>query len=64
MRSNHAIEKALSDEGGIVRFNLSAYPDSIGFNFCAQPLLVAFLDNFISFYILMVVGAGVRCFGL
>lgn len=49
MPSNHGIEQAVSDEGSILRFNLSAYLDSIGFKFFTQLALEA-LDDFILVY--------------
>lgn len=44
MPSNNGIEQAVSDEGGIVRFNLSACLDSIGCKFFTQLALVALAD--------------------
>lgn len=41
MPSNDGIEWAVSDEGGIVRFNLSACLDSIGLEFFTHFAVIA-----------------------
>lgn len=59
MPSNNGIEQAVSDEGGIVRFNLSACLDSIGCKFFTQLALVA-LDDFMLVYNLLAAEADFR----
>lgn len=48
--SNHGIEWAVSDEGGVARFNLSACLEAEGFNCCTHFLheglgVFQFADN-------------------
>lgn len=59
MPSNNGIEQAVSDVGGIVSFNVSAYLNSIGFKFFTQLALVA-LEDLTAVYNLLAAGVGFR----
>lgn len=59
MPSDNGIEQAVSDEEGIVRFNLSACLDSISLKLFTRLALVA-LDNFLLGFNLPATGAEFR----
>lgn len=59
MPSNNGIEQGVSDEGGTMRFNLSACLDSIGFKFFTHLALVGF-DDFILVYKLLAAEVDLR----
>lgn len=59
MPSNNGIEQAVSDEGGIVRFNLGTCLDSISNKFFAPLPLVA-PDDFMLVYNLLATGVDFR----